>query len=148
MCYYRRQIVIVIVSLCISAGLFAGGSRDKASTGTIDETALQKRIDAYFFYEEICGSCTTDIDWFASILQEHLPFSERSQYPHSFREFNIYHTTGRARYVQVTDELGLDRGLLELPFLIIRNRVLQGYDSIKANIKDAFLTAAEDLFAD
>jgi hypothetical protein len=46
----------------------------------------------------------------------------------------------------VTDNLGLDRDLLETPFLVNGGRVFQGCDSIGNNIREAYLTAAEDLY--
>ena len=110
------------------------------------ENALAEELIGYFFYEELCGNCQDDEVKFNSILQEKLPAAERNQYPNFFRSVNIYETAGRVIYEQVCAELGLDRGLLETPFLVLGGRVFQGYDSINANIREAYLTAAEDLF--
>jgi len=150
-----------LLLLFLPVGVFAGASSEKntrekdaqnpGSAGIVNEPALSKTeagslIEGYFFYEELCASCTNDIDRFASILQENLPMAERDQYPNSFRSFNIHETIGRTRYVELTGELGLDRSLLETPFFVIGGRVFQGYDSISSNIREAYLTAAEDLY--
>jgi hypothetical protein len=137
--------LFIFISFC----LFARGSRDipgTSPTAIADKTELPESINAYFFYEELCGTCHTDIDSFFSILQENLSPAERDRYPHSFIYGNVFENQGRSLYVQVTDDLGLDRDLLETPLLIIGGRVFQGYDSIKTNIREAYLTAAEDLY--
>jgi thiol-disulfide isomerase/thioredoxin len=144
-----NRMATVLVLLLLPVCLFALGSKDRAeavSGGTAIEPELPQRIDAYFFYEELCGLCDADVDRFTSILQEKLPLAERDQYPHSFNIYNIHDTAGRARYVGVTDDLGLDRDILQTPLLIVGGRVYQGYDSIDTNIREAYLTAAEDLF--
>ncbi|MDR0553615.1 MAG: hypothetical protein LBG76_02280 [Treponema sp.] len=128
---------IFAAALLVSpAALFAGGSK----------AAAQEKINAYFFYEELCASCQTDYDRFFSIAREQLPPDELDQYPHNFYTHNVYDTAGRARYVNITDELGIDRGDLQVPLLILGGRVFQGYDSISSNIREAYLTAAEDLY--
>jgi thiol-disulfide isomerase/thioredoxin len=156
-----KRSIGALLLLFLPVGIFAKASSEKntqekdarnpGSAGIVGEPALSGTeggsvIEGHFFYEELCSSCTADMDRFASILQEKLPMDERDQYPNSFRGFNIHETIGRARYVELTDELGLDRSLLETPFFIIGGRVFQGYDSISANIKEAYLTAAEDLY--
>jgi len=104
------------------------------------------KINAYFFYEEICGLCHEDEEEFSSILNEKLPFDERNKYPNNFQLINIFNTQGSVEYKRVTDELGLDRGLLQTPFMVLGGRVFQGYDSISNNIREAYLTAAEALY--
>jgi len=133
--------IMALVLLLLPVGVFAGASSEK--TAPSEKPAP---IEGCFFYEELCASCNTDVDRFASILQENLPMSEQDQYPNSFKAYNIHDTAGRARYVELTDELGLDRSLLETPFFVIGGRVFQGYDSISANIREAYLTTAEDLY--
>jgi len=140
----RKWTIVILAFFYFPFCLFARGSRDTPSINSaaiVNEPPLPERINAYFFYEELCSSCHTDIDRFFSILQEHLPLAEREQYAG-----NIFESTGRSLYVQVTDDLGYDRSLLETPLLIIGGRVFQGYDSISANIREAYLTAGEDLF--
>jgi hypothetical protein len=94
----------------------------------------------------LCGSCEDSKDRFISILGEKLPFAEREQYPNSFHLTNVYENVGRTQYVRVTDDLGIDREMLTFPLLILGGRVFQGFDSIGSNIREAYLTAAEDLY--
>jgi len=145
-------LIFLFFPVCVFAG--ASSERDTRSPGPAGiadkpvppETEKGSLIEGYFFYEELCALCNADVDRFVSILQENLPPAERDQYPNSFKTFNIHETAGRTRYVELTDELGLDRGILETPFFVIGGRVFQGYDSIGANIKEAYLTAAEDVY--
>jgi hypothetical protein len=135
-------------------GLFGFGQRANNRTAISEPVvdtapqapALQEKVNGYFFYEQICASCDNDFDRFVSILQEQLPLAERDHYPHAFNMYNIYENSGRSRYIQVTDDFGIDRELLSVPFLILGGRIFQGYDSIASNIREAYLTAAEDLY--
>ena len=104
------------------------------------------QINGWFFFEELCGTCHEDEAKFRTILQDKIPLSERNQYPNYFETVNIFEFDGRAVYEQVTGDLGLDRELLSTPFLILGGRVFQGYDSISSNIREAYLTAAEDMY--
>ena len=110
-----------------------------------DELSVNS-LKAYFFYEELCGNCYYDEENFISILKEQLPKTEDRKYPVYFETANIFETKGRAVYEEITDNLGIDRSMLETPLLILGGRVFQGYDSINANILEAYLTAAEDLY--
>ena len=152
--------MILLVSPVIARGARAASNANEVPSGTTPQTSAvpqaqagssenagpQEAINAYFFYEELCDLCHGDIDRFTSILQKELPLAERNQYPHNIQMYNIQESMGRSRYVQITDEMGLDRDNLETPFLILGGRVFQGYDSISTNIEEAYLTAAEDLY--
>jgi thiol-disulfide isomerase/thioredoxin len=146
-----KSMTILGALLLVTVQLFARGTGDTAPAGPPSITAPaspaeQEKINAYFFYEELCGLCRTDIDQFQAILQEKLPFAEREQYPNNIHIANAHESAGRSLYVEVTDELGLDRENLQSPLLILGGRVFQGYDNISANIREAYLTAAEDLY--
>ena len=163
-CFGLRRVFLLpplffVLAFPICAGGAGAQRANEQSTGTagtysqsspapagVPENTSEERIMGYFFYEELCGNCNDDEVNFMSILQEKIPVAERNKYPHIFRTVNIYETEGRGIYERVSSELGLDRGLLEAPFLILGGRVFQGYDSISANIREAYLTAAEDLF--
>ena len=156
----KRAVLIVFFLIFLIFPAFARGAGTRGSGGANSEASLPsssgpvnstvssstEKIIGYFFYEELCGICREDEDKFISILQEKLPLAERDQYPNSFQTINIYGTSGRNDYIRITDELGLDRGMLQTPFLVLGGRVFQGYDSISANIREAYLTAAEDLY--
>jgi hypothetical protein len=131
------------------AGARGGSGTEAASSPATAGSAVNsgtEKINAYFFFEELCGLCHEDEDEFMSILKEKLPLAEREQYPNDFQLINIFDTSGRQVYTRVTDELGIDRGMLQTPFLVLGGRVFQGYDNISNNIREAYLTAAEDLY--
>lgn len=123
-----------------------------ASNGTPAPTitmsgATDAYVDMYYFYEELCGSCSDDAtEAFYSILNERVPYEELEQYPHRVHTINVYEQQGRPVWEQVTDEMGLDRGALQTPLLIVGGRVFQGHENIANNIREAFLTACEDMF--
>lgn len=147
-----KSITALAVLAVVPAGVFARPAADSSgivAQAPVPETAApdeREKIKAYFFYEELCSLCQTDYERFTSILREELPFEERNQYPNSFDILNAHNIAGRQEYVRVTDDLGLDRGTLQFPLLILGGRVFQGYDSISANIREAYLTAVEDLY--
>jgi len=159
----NRAIFIFLIFIFIGSPVFAGGAGAKGSKadntdnkeGDLPYSSISvvstvssdtEKIIAYFFYEELCSLCHDDEEKFLSILKDKLPLAERDQYPNNFQSTNIYNTVGRQTYVRVTDELGLDREMLQTPFLVLGGRVFQGYDSISSNIRETYLTAAEDLY--
>ena len=154
-----RTMLILIFLIFLGFHAFARGASTKGGIDNTEEalqyssisvvstvTSDTKKINAYFFYEELCSLCHDDEEKFSSVLKEKLPLAERDQYPNSFQSINIFNISGRQEYIRVTDELGLDRGMLQTPFLVLGGRVFQGYDSISNNIREAYLTAAEDLY--
>jgi hypothetical protein len=145
--------ILVILSVEFSAcGTFTKASDPVQSGpvqsgGVVPSAPVQREpINAYFFYEELCSLCQTDEDRFMEILREKLPPAERDRYPNNFYRFNAHNTLGRQNYVYITDKMGLDRSTLQFPLLILGGRVFQGYDSIGANIREAYLTAAGRIF--
>lgn len=139
-CIFRRKgLLLTALLLLLSAAVFASGNKAPVPA----EPVPGEKIIAYFFYEELCGSCSADEERFLSILREKLPLAERDMHPHSFELINIYEKAGRSRYVQVTGDMGLDRETLEPPLLILGGRVFQGYDSIGSHIREAYFAAGE-----
>ncbi|MDR0525985.1 MAG: hypothetical protein LBG90_08980 [Spirochaetaceae bacterium] len=134
------KLITVILGILATGTLWARGSKEASQTAS-------PKIEAWFFYEELCGSCQDDEDKFLEILREQIPLAEREAYSHLFHIFNIYQTEGRSKYQQLTSDLGLDRAGLSPPILIIGGRAFQGYDSIRSNIREAYLTCGEDLFS-
>jgi thiol-disulfide isomerase/thioredoxin len=106
---------------------------------------LPDKVELYYFYEELCELCNESGKYF-TMLDEKLPNEDRNRYPHNFPVYNVFHTSGRAEYERITDSLGISRDNLSLPVLIAGGRVFQGFDTIAANIREAYLTAGEDIF--
>ena len=139
-------VAFVLVFIATCAGCASGGATpapDLTMSGATDAAY----VDMYYFYEELCGSCTADtIEAFYSILREKMPYEEREQYPHRLHTINVYEQQGRPVWEQVTDDMRLDRESLQMPLLIVGGRVFQGHENIANNIREAFLTAGEDMF--
>ncbi|GHU15906.1 hypothetical protein FACS1894163_04230 [Spirochaetia bacterium] len=108
---------------------------------------LPDKIGLYYFYEGLCESCNEDSEKeFYTIIRENIPIEERDVNPYVTYIYNAYMRQGREEYERITNEMGIERDNLELPLMIAGGRVFQGSQSIKNNIREAFLTAGEDLF--
>jgi hypothetical protein len=140
--WFLPVIAVFVLVCCGCTGLPSVDSKTVSV-----ETDLPDKIELYYFYDEICELCESQVqEEFYNILREQLPSDERNVYPNTLHVVNIFKTTGRSVYEQITDEQGLDRDTLELPFLLVGGRVYQGHQSIANNIREAYLTAAEDRF--
>jgi thiol-disulfide isomerase/thioredoxin len=106
---------------------------------------LPDKAELYYFYDELCELCNESGKYFA-MLDEKLSNEDRNRYPHDFPVYNVYHTSGRAEYERITDSMGISRDTLNLPVLIAGGRVFQGFETIAGNIREAYLTAGEDIF--
>ncbi|MDR2210578.1 MAG: hypothetical protein LBO65_03805 [Spirochaetaceae bacterium] len=107
--------------------------------------ALPEKAELYYFYEELCDLCDESGKYF-TMLDEKLSSEERNRYPHDFPVYNVFHASGRAEYERITDSMGISRDTLSLPVLIAGGRVFQGFENIAGNIREAYLTAGEDIF--
>ncbi|MDR1326166.1 MAG: glycoside hydrolase family 95 protein [Treponema sp.] len=139
--------VCALVFMAVCAGCSSGGTTPADDLTMSGVTNAAEYVDMYYFYEELCGSCTADaVEAFYSILREKVPYEEREQYPHRLHTNNVYEQQGRPIWEQVTDAMGLDRESLQMPLLIVGGRAFQGHENIANNIREAFLTACEDMF--
>ncbi|MDR2363821.1 MAG: hypothetical protein LBD65_05345 [Spirochaetaceae bacterium] len=133
--------VLWMLALGTGCGRNAGGGSEPASPGTAE---LPDRVDMYYFYEELCQSCdgTAEFDAIAAAELEGV----RDRYPYAIHRINVFLRENRERYQEITGSLGLDRDARELPLLIAGGRVFSGNEGIARNLREAFLTAGEDLF--
>jgi thiol-disulfide isomerase/thioredoxin len=106
---------------------------------------LPDKVKLYYFYENLCHLCDEPGKYY-TMLNEELPAEERDRYPHDFPIYNVYDTFSRGEYERITDDMGISRDTLTLPVLIAGGRVFQGFETITANIREAYLTAGEDIF--
>jgi hypothetical protein len=145
-----KKVFVFLAAVLLAAApntLYARGSKaSDAKSAVSADPNLPERFDMYYFYDELCELCEPKIQTeFYDLLRENLPFEEREGYPYALHVENVFKTDGRYTSDRVTDEQGFDRSTLELPFLLVGGRVYQGNQSIANNIREAFLTAAEDL---
>jgi hypothetical protein len=59
---------------------------------------------------------------------------------------NLFERGGKDTYKKVCAEYGFDTEQLTLPVFIAGGKVYQGLDNIEKNIREAYLTAGEDLY--
>jgi len=129
------RIVILLIALCL---LCSCATKSEAGAMLPDE------IEIYFFHDTACGSCD-GAEEFYDILYEELGES-RSSFPYKVLSYNVFQTDGYTKYEQVLQEYGLSQDQREFPVMIVYSKVFSGMESIKKNIKEAFLTAGEDIF--
>jgi hypothetical protein len=134
--YLRIFAAVLLLAGCV------GGGRPVPAAGPSD---LPDKVRLYYFYENLCHLCDEQGKYY-TMLNEQLPLEERDRYPHDFPVYNVYDTFGRGEYARVTDSMGINRDMLTLPVLIAGGRVFQGFENITGNIREAYLTAAEDIY--
>lgn len=108
------------------------------------DTELPERVELFYFYEELCQSCDGAAE-FDGIAETELA-GVRDRYPYAIHRINVFQQGNRELYRGMLDSLGLDESALELPLLIAGGRVFSGNEGIARNLREAFLTAGEDLF--
>jgi hypothetical protein len=133
--------VLWILAVGTGCNRDAGGISEPASPRTAE---LPDRVDLYYFYEELCQSCDGAAE-FDEIAAAELD-GVRDRYPYAIHRINVFLRGNQNLYQEITDSLGLDRSALELPLLIAGRRVFVGNEGIAKNLREAFLTAGEDLF--
>ncbi|MDR2029385.1 MAG: hypothetical protein LBP93_07600 [Treponema sp.] len=130
--------------------VFTFGTGCNRETGGVPEPALLReadlpeRVELYYFYEELCQSCdgAAEFDAIAAAELEGV----RDRYPYAIHRINVFLQGNQGLYQGMLDSLGLDRSAPELPLLIAGGRVFSGNEGIAKNLREAFLTAGEDLF--
>lgn len=119
--------------------------RDPYTESLAENAALPEKVELFYFYEQSCEVCD-ELNEFYAILSKELPHEVRDAWPHTIYTINTFSAQGGETYRRVTASMGLDRSLLSVPLLIAGGRVFQGNETIASNIKEAYLTAAEDIF--
>ncbi|MDR2080126.1 MAG: hypothetical protein LBP74_10455 [Treponema sp.] len=137
------RIAPILLALVLGAG--CGGEAGKIPEPVpVPEAELPERVDLYYFYEELCQSCngTAEFDGAAETQLAGV----RDRYPYAIHRINVFLQENRNLYRGAMDSLGLDGDTLELPLLVAGGRVFSGNERIAQNLREAFLTAGEDLF--
>lgn len=134
-----KRITLTGLMLCVLIALFSGCSKA--------ETPAPETIVINYFYDEPCASCDR-LDEFWEILSEELQGVDDT-FPYTVHTYNIFKTDAAATRDAVFAGLGYDeqqiRGLA-YPILTINGSVLSGHGEIRDSIREACLTAGEDLF--
>ena len=139
-----------LLFVCVSFILFAACDDEvsKASarlgkTASISDDAEKKLVLSYF-YEELCASCD-GTEAFRAAAEKELA-GVRDTYPYEIRTVNVFGKEGRALWQQEAAGYGIDPAEIELPVLLAGGKMFQGETKIRENLREAYLTAGEDLF--
>ena len=114
------------------------------ATAIAQEETLPKNIELYYFYDNLCASCD-GTEAFDAAAQTELA-DVRELYPYDIYRINVFKAEGKQRFESLCAEMGMDSGTITLPVLFAGGRVFQGDETIKNNLREAFLVAGEDLF--
>jgi len=105
---------------------------------------LPSAITFHYFYDIDCESCTSDEE-FVTIVHNTIGDID-DLYPYVINEVNVFQPRGTAAFEQLTDQIGLSRENLQFPLLIVDSKIFQGLETIERNLREAYLTAGEDIF--
>jgi hypothetical protein len=119
------------LAFCACAG--AGGAPQR------DEGAHTAEL--YFFYDESCDSCDGTkgfYEMFNEIISEY-----KDSYSYKIYAHNVFTTSGMKEYRHVAEEYGIATGEYDFPLLIAGGGIFSGMKSIRDNLEEALLAAAE-----
>lgn len=103
-------------------------------------------VQMTFIYEEDCAACLNGREVFGVAIRRYIE-DVTERFPFELHTLNILHSGATEEFAKIAYDLaGLDSTTLELPVLFINGQVLQGWTSIRGNLREAYLTAATDLF--
>ena len=135
-----------ILSLLLAAALLllalAGCSQAQK------EEPLPESIEINFFYNEPCGACHDQINDFYDMFNTQLE-DVKDKYPYDLQAYNVFQASASDKMYTVLEGLGYPEELissLTYPILTINGKAYLGTDSIQESLREAFLTAGEDLF--
>jgi len=129
--------------MCILAACGAGAS---AEVSAPQELALSKTIEMFYFFDEICTSCIDDELFFQLFREEASDVAD--MYPYRLIPVNVARASGRQVFADRMAEFGHPIENITFPVMMVNSHLYQGYESIRQNIREAFLVAGEDIFID
>ena len=111
------------------------------------EPEQPENVEIHFFYNQPCASCDGTKELFEIVSEELDDVSEL--YPYMVSVYNVF----RKEDAQIRDselkKLGFQEelaGSLTYPIMTVNGNIYFGTDSIRSSIREAYLTAGEDLF--
>lgn len=133
-----RKGAIGIFLLLLWAGLSGCGR---------SEPELPEKIAIHFFYNEPCASCDGTKVFYQTVKEELGDVSDR--YPYEIYPHNVFQASAAQDRDRVLGELGYDQEVinsLTYPIMTMNGKVYLGMDSISQSLREAYLTAGEDIF--
>jgi hypothetical protein len=110
-----------------------------------ETAALPEKIELYYFHETVCGSCDGDQEFY-DLYNEVLSPEDRALYPVKIYPTNVYQTGGKEAFAEKLALFGHSTDNLSFPVLMVNSKLFSGLESIRSNLREAFLTAGEDIF--
>lgn len=133
-----RKVFICFFSMLLLSGL-SGCAKE--------EPEQPEKVEIHFFYNQPCASCDGTKELFDIVSEELEDVSEL--YPYNVSVYNVF----RREDAQIRDselkKLGFQEelaGSLTYPIMTLNGNIYFGIDSIRSSIREAYLTAGEDLF--
>lgn len=108
------------------------------------EAPLPEKIELRFFYDEPCGSCDGTAEFFD--LFNELVGDVKDTYPFTITTYNVFKSESREQVTAMIEEAGLSTENLYYPMVMLGSKLYSGWESIEKNLREAFLTAGEDIF--
>lgn len=112
-----------------------------------DKPDLPESIEINFFYDEPCATCDPLPEFYELINQE--IGDVKTQYAYEVHTYNVFQTGDAAVRDQVLSKLGFGQQLIDTmtyPLMTINGNVYPGWEAIEESLREAYLTAGEDLF--
>lgn len=108
---------------------------------------LPEQVEINYFYNQPCASCE-EPDVFWEMVREELE-GVADKYPYQANVYNVFRTADANARDAVFSALGFDEKMirtLSYPVMTINGTVYYGNEDIKASLREAYLTAGEDIF--
>lgn len=112
-----------------------------------EKAPLPEKVEINYFYNEACASCE-EHDVFWKMVREELG-DAAEKYPYQANVYNVFKTEGASVRDAVFANLGFDQKAMQAlsyPVMTINGTVYYGDEEIKASLREAYLTAGEDIF--
>lgn len=112
-----------------------------------EEPEQPEKIEIHFFYNEPCATCDGTKEFFRVVKEELGDISD--QYPYEIYPHNVFQTSAAQDRDIILKKLGYEQEVinsLTYPIMTMNGKVYLGMDSISQSLREAYLTAGEDLF--
>ena len=138
----RKSLLFLLVVAMLALAACGPAAAYTPAQYEMQESEQPGQIEMFFIYEEICANCDGTED-FAALVDEHLG---DINHPYVIEIINVYHAGGQGRFEFLAQELlYVDASTLVLPVLIVNGLAYQGMNAIASNLREAVLTAGNDL---